>query len=274
MIRKIITINIIIFLFVSNIYTIEEITNASEEYIEQTYIKALEKYKMQKYEASLDDIRHVIKSNMQNYKLRYLAAHNHWRLGNYESAILHFNESILINKNEAGPYIDLSLLYLQNKNYKNSEKLALACQNNLETNNIEIPSKLFNILSRLNLYKGKYQEALDYAQEAKAAFNRNKAGIKDKLEAITLEARALLALKNFEKAELAAIWAIKLKEDNPYAYGLLGYIYETWAKETSSDEEKKDYLNKAKENYEICINLPNVSENLFSTIKNNLTRIN
>ncbi|MDH5720885.1 MAG: tetratricopeptide repeat protein [Spirochaetia bacterium] len=255
------------------VYSVEELDNADVEYIGIIYDKALEKYNMQKYEASLEDIRHVIKSDMTNYNLRYLAAHNHWRLGNYDSAIAHFETAMNKNSQKPGSYIDLSLLYLQLKNYKASKKILLKGIDDLNAANTSVPSKVYNILSRLSFYEGNFTEALEYAQEAKAIFNQNKAGIKDKLEAVILEARAHLELKNFEKAELSALWALNLKKDNPYAYNLLGYIYEKWANTVSDENKKQELLKKSKENYEITIHNSNNPENLNKLIQENINRI-
>jgi hypothetical protein len=51
---------------------------------EVEYKKALEYWKNGDYKESLEIIRKIIVGNMNSYKLRFLAAHNHWRLGNYE----------------------------------------------------------------------------------------------------------------------------------------------------------------------------------------------
>ncbi len=83
-----------------------------------SYEDALELYTEQKYKKSLKMIADelVIEKDLEpessNFKLRYLAAHNHWKLGNTGSAIAHFKRCTEIQKENPDPLIDLSLLFL------------------------------------------------------------------------------------------------------------------------------------------------------------------
>ena len=83
-----------------------------------SYEDALELFTEQKYKESLKMIADelVIEKDLEpdspNYKLRFLAAHNHWKLGNTGSAIAHFKRCTEIQKENPDPLVDLSLLFL------------------------------------------------------------------------------------------------------------------------------------------------------------------
>lgn len=248
------------------IYAVAEKSDASSEYIQKYYKKALEAYKKRKYSESLDFIRHVIKSDMENYNLRYLASHNHWRLGNFEPAVIHMKKCIDIDSSNLNAYIDLALLYIK---YNKISEAQIWLRKGIEVsekNGKEIPAKLYNVLSRTYLYQGKPYHALTQAENAKAAFKKNKAGIKDQLEAIMLEARAHLALKNFEKAEIAVLWGLSLKKNNPIAMNLAGVIYLEWAKSS----QDKSYAKTAEKYFKMAASQPGIAEAFKKIINHNL----
>ncbi len=217
--------------------SVEEISNAKPEYITEYYQKALASYNAGKYEDSLNHIRHVIKSNMRDYRLRYLASHNHWRNKNYDSAVIHMQTAMAIEPLKASPYVDLALIYTERKSYYRARELALSGINKLQQNNVAVPPKLFNIAARMYLINTSYRQALGYAQKAKSAFKKlpaDKQNRKDEIEAIILEGRSHLAMANYEGAELAFSWAIDLEKKingdaSAYTYNLLGYLQERWA---------------------------------------------
>jgi hypothetical protein len=68
-------------------------------------------------------IRHVIKSDMNNYKLRYLAAHDHWKLGSFDSATVHFQTAVSSHPELPEGYMDFALLKLHERNYYVAEKI-------------------------------------------------------------------------------------------------------------------------------------------------------
>lgn len=255
-----------LFISVFSIDAIVEKSNASPEYIDEYYKKALLAYKERDYEKSLDYIRHVIKSDMENYNLRYLASHDHWRLGNFEPAVIHMKKCIEIDATNLNPYIDLALLYIKNDKIEAAQVWLRKGINVAEKNKKPVPAKLYNVLSRTYLYEGKPYYALTHAENAKAAFKKNKAGVKDKLEAIMLEARAHLALKNFEKAEIAVLWGLSLKENNPVAMNLAGVIYLEWAKNSGN----KEYANTSSEYFSKALKQKSLASAFKEIIKQNL----
>ncbi|HPJ37745.1 MAG TPA: tetratricopeptide repeat protein [Spirochaetota bacterium] len=97
------------------------ITSASASYKD-----ALKLFDAGKYQESLNTIASELKiaddmtPDSPNYKLRFLAAHNHWKLASYNSAILHFQRCMQIRKDSPDPYIDLALMLYDIKKYNDS----------------------------------------------------------------------------------------------------------------------------------------------------------
>ena len=253
----------------------EELENAKPEYIEKVYQSALAEFDKQDYENSLKYIRHVIKSDMLHYKLRYLAAHNHWKLGHFDSATTHFQTAIFARPDSPQGYMDLALMKIQERNYGAAEWTLQNGMAALQKSKVEVPSKFYNIYSRIALLKGFPDESLKYAQLAKAAFEQRGTGVKDKLEAMTLEARSQLMLENFDKAELAMQWAIAMRKDNVYAYNLLGYIYSKWREKILHVDPKKaeELKDLSLENFKQARSTPDVIDEFKKIINSNIANV-
>ncbi|MBN2042145.1 MAG: tetratricopeptide repeat protein [Spirochaetes bacterium] len=95
-----------------------------------SYGEALKLYEAGMYNDSLKmiaeelDISKDLEENSPNYDLRFLAAHNHWKLGNLGPAIVHFKKCTLIKKDVADPLIDLSLMLMDFKRYGDARYFA------------------------------------------------------------------------------------------------------------------------------------------------------
>jgi len=270
--KKFILLIIALILSTSSVFSVVEKTDASVEYINQYYEKALAEFQKQKYEASLNYIRHVIKSDMKNYKLRYLAAHNHWRSKNFDSATIHFQVAINAKPLKIGTYIDLSLMQIHQKLYKNAKQTVINAITRFEKNKIEIPAKFYIILSRISFYQYQFKNALLYIQKAKEKFSANE-GIKDQLEAILIEGRIYLAKGKFDQAEISLNWALTLKKKNPTAINLLGYIYEQWANATKENKKAEQLRVKAVKEYKLALNSKDIPDKLKKLIQTNLKRV-
>jgi tetratricopeptide (TPR) repeat protein len=91
------------------------------------YSDALKLYQDKKYQESLGKIAGELvvgrdtDAKSSNYELRFLAAHNHWKLGNYEAAIAHFKRCAEIQKDIADPLLDLALLLAETGKYREAE---------------------------------------------------------------------------------------------------------------------------------------------------------
>ncbi|HSV96641.1 MAG TPA: tetratricopeptide repeat protein [Spirochaetota bacterium] len=95
-----------------------------------SYDDALKLFQENKYRESLEKIAAELsvdrdfQDNSPNYALRFLAAHNHWKMGNHEAAISHFRRCADIRKNLPDPLIDLGLLLIDFKRYRDAELFA------------------------------------------------------------------------------------------------------------------------------------------------------
>ncbi|MFH0975066.1 MAG: tetratricopeptide repeat protein [Spirochaetota bacterium] len=91
--------------------------------VSASYKEALSLYETKKYKESLAiiakelDPKKDMENNSPNYDLRFLAAHNHWKMGNIQAAIGHFRRCAEIKKTSPDSYIDLALMMLENKRY-------------------------------------------------------------------------------------------------------------------------------------------------------------
>lgn len=131
-----------------------------------SYEQALTLYQENKFQESLaicaqdlvmaDDF----KPGSQNYKIRYLAAHNHWKLGNTESASIHFRKCMAIDKTRIDPYIDLSMLLTEKKKYNEAGSVI---EDGLK---IKEDAMLFWILGRIAIERRDYQRAKTLLERA------------------------------------------------------------------------------------------------------------
>ena len=245
----------------------------SNDYIQKYIQKAIQSYKQGNYHETLESVRHVITADMQNLKLRYLAAHSHWKSKNYESAVAHFKAFIHFKPDFPSAYIDLALLHIEKRNYTKARSVLESGIKALKRKNKKIPIKIFNVMARTYLHEGQADKVLYYASQAKTKFSSHKGRIHEKTETLMLEARAYLLKKNFSKAEISALWATESLAANEYALNLLGYIYLLWAEATSNSENKGSLYKSAKESFEKALYHLDKSPSLRQAINQNLKRI-
>ncbi len=95
-----------------------------------SYDDALKLFQENKFRESLEKIAAELsvdrdfQANSPNYALRFLAAHNHWKMGNHEAAISHFRRCADIQKDLPDPLIDLGLLLIDLKRFRDAEPFA------------------------------------------------------------------------------------------------------------------------------------------------------
>lgn len=84
-----------------------------------SYEDSLKLYKEVKYQESLQAIAEVLvvaedmNPESNNYNLRFLAGHNHWKLKNYKNALAHLTRCSQIRPKSVDPLIDISLIFLE-----------------------------------------------------------------------------------------------------------------------------------------------------------------
>ncbi len=136
-----------------------------------SYEDALRLFQQGKYSESVKmiadelEVGRDFEPGSPNYSLRYLAAHNHWKLGTAKSPAAHFKRCMEIKKDEVEPYIDLSLYYIDIKKYNDAESTA---RKGLE---IEESAMLYYALGKAALQNRNYWRAKEYFEKANSLDN-------------------------------------------------------------------------------------------------------
>lgn len=265
----------LIFLLFNFLWAIDinlELDNASSEYISETYRKALTAFLEKNYLESLKYIRHVIKSNFQDYRLRLLAGYCHWNLGNFEPAIIHFSKLEEIEPENPTSYTELAALYLSQNEYIKAEQILRKGLRKIPVEGNKIPPRLYNLLTRSLLLQNKIKEAFSFVQKAKAVYSSAHNSPKERVESLALEGRILTLEQKEDKAVFLLDWAISLDSQDPYLWNLLGVNFLLWSKKLGlpESEEKKQ---KAKEAFDKAISL-NPPQNLLLVIEQNKKSLN
>ena len=215
------------------------------------YEEALKLFQENKYQESLTILGNdlVVSNDLNpdspNYKIRFLAAHNHWKLGNTKSVIAHFKRCMDIKKSDVNPYIDLSFYHLESKRLKDATTTA---KKGLK---IQKSAKLYYVLGIISMKHKNYWKAKELFEKANSISQElyycyNSLGI------------TLMKLQKFSEANAAFSVAHALYSESPRIINNLGMSLEMMGKDTNALK----YYEKAEE-----IN----SEN--ETIKSNIDRV-
>lgn len=207
-----------------------------------SYKEALQLFEKNDYRASLkiiaDELETAndVKPDSPNYDLRFLAAHNHWKLGNTKSATDHFNRCIAIKKSKIETYIDLSLLQLELKKYGEAENTA---RRGLEMGKSAMLYYVMGIVSmkRDNFWRAKEMFEKANSQDPDLYYSYNALGI------------TLMKLKKYSEANTAFSAAHAVKPRSVEIINNLGMsceklgknkdAYEYYQKAASLDEKNK-----------------------------------
>ncbi len=131
-----------------------------------SYDEAVKLFQEKKYQESLKILAAELvvsddfKEGAPNYKLRYLAAHNHWKLGNERSVIAHFKRCMEINKTSVNPYVDLALYLMEQKRYKDVYAIVK------DGMKIKSDAMFYWILGRSYLDQGVFWKAKTFLEKA------------------------------------------------------------------------------------------------------------
>jgi len=130
------------------------------------YDQALVLFQEKKYQESLAILAQDLtvaddfKKDSQNYKIRFLAAHIHWKLGNIDSASLHLRRCMAIDKTKVDPYIDLAMLLTEKGRYGDAGSVI---EDGLK---IKEDPMLIWILGRISYFKKDYLRAKELLERA------------------------------------------------------------------------------------------------------------
>lgn len=130
------------------------------------YDQALALFQENKYQESLAILGQDLivaddfKAGSPNYKIRFLAAHNHWKLGNEDSASAHFRRCMAIDKSKVDPYIDLAIFL--------TEKGRLNAASSIVEDGLKVKEDpmLFWVLGRIAYLKENYWRAKELLEKA------------------------------------------------------------------------------------------------------------
>ena len=200
------------------------------------YSKALELFNEKQYKESLDILGQDLivaddyKPDSPNYKIRFLAAHNHWKLGNIDSASAHFRRCMAIDKSRVEPYIDIAIMYVENGKLNDAVSVI---EDGLK---IKEDPMLFWILGRTYYKKGNYPRAKELLEKANAMdpefyFAYNDLGI------------VLMKLKKYGDANAAFTVALAIQPDSAE----INYNTAQSLLMMGKNNEAKDYAKRALE---------------------------
>ncbi len=199
-----------------------------------SYKEALQLFEKNDYRASLKIIADELvtandaKPDSPNYDLRFLAAHNHWKLGNTKSATDHFTRCISIKKSNPDAYIDLSLLQLELKKYGEAENTA---RRGLEMGK---SSMLYYVMGIVSMKRENFWRAKEMFEKANSLdpdlyISYNALGV------------TLMKLKKYSEANTAFSAAHAIKPRSAEIINNLGMSYEKLGK----NKEALEYYQKA-----------------------------
>jgi tetratricopeptide (TPR) repeat protein len=200
-----------------------------------SYKDALKLFEQKDYRASLKMIADELetandkKEGSPNYNLRFLAAHNHWKLGNNKSAIDHFTRCIEIKPGSADPYTDLAMLYFEIKKYPEAENMG---RRGLE---VEKSAMLYYVMGLVSLKKENFWKAKEMFEKANSInpefyYSYNSLGM------------TLMKLKKYSEANTAFSAAHAIKPKSIEIINNLGMSYEKLGKNNEAYEYYKKAL--------------------------------
>lgn len=237
----------ILFLFLLLVYSL----------VYANYDDALVLFQKKQYKKSLSTIAQELvvaddlKPNSPNYNLRFLAAHNHWKMGNVKSAIIHFKRCMDIDRGNVSPYVDLALLLIDQARFADAESVA---HRGLK---IKESPDLFWVLGRAKMARGKFQVARELFSKSVSAdpevfiYNFD-LGV------------SLLRLKKYGEANTAFSAATILNTQSALAYNNLAYSF--YMMYMGKKSRPSEYIKAARENAEKALELAPGNKKIEKTL--------
>lgn len=201
-----------------------------------SYQEALKLFQEQKYEESLKILAGMLvvdddlKEGSPNYKIRFLAAHNHWKLGNANAVIAHLRRCMAIDTSTPDPYIDLALYFIEQKRPGDARTTA---EDGLKVKDHHM---FYWILGRVAMDRGDFNRAKELFEKSNALnpeffVSYNDLGI------------SLMKLKRFGEANAAFSVALAIKPDSAEINNNMALCY----LKAGKDKEALQYAEKAAE---------------------------
>lgn len=225
-----------------------------------SYEEALELYSQNKYEDSLKILAQELNPandmspDSPNYKLRFLAAHSHWKLGNAQSVISHLKRCIEIQKDNIDPYIDLSLFYYEKGYYRDSEVTAYRGLK------IKESPMFYYILGKIALKRSNYWRA-------KELFEKTNSLSPDMYISYNALGMTLMYLRKYSEANTAFSVARAIKTDSYDITNNLALSYEAMKDFAKAKEFYLKASNLTDDKTQVEENIARVDEQLKAALQ-------
>ena len=183
---------------------------------------------------------------MDVYKLRFLAAHNHWKLGNFGPAQTHFRAALKIDPDQIGVYVDMSRFYISFGKFSDARSMA---EKGLKKFGKHY--QLYNLLGRAQFGRKQYKASLALAIKSKQLMPNN-------YDAVFLEGINNYALKKYSKAAFLLNWAFSMNKKKAEAAYYLGVTQIALGDDALAAGDKKkaeSHYNKGREALDTVIDL-------------------
>jgi len=209
-----------------------------------SYEQALALFQEKKYQESLTILAQDLtvaddfKPGSPNYKIRFLAAHDHWKLGNEESASIHFRKCMAIDKTKIDPYIDFAILLME------KGRLGAASSVIEDGLNIKEDPMLLWLLGRISYLKENYSRAKELLEKANSLdpelyFSYNDLGM------------VLMKLSKFSDANTAFSVALAINPESPEINANIAQSFVMMGKSKEAEAYAKKALEYSPDNEKI-----------------------
>ncbi len=212
------------------------------------YDNSLKLYQQGKFQESLNLVAEklVIADDMvkkeENYKLRYLAAHIHWKLKNYKNALAHLKRCADIKANSVDPLIDIAFIYIEEKRLRDATSYIQKIFKKDKKNALA-----FFLFGKIKLHYKNYWGA-------KELFEKSLALNAELYQSWNALGKTLMYLKKYSRANTAFATAHAMKTDSAEILNNLAISYQLLKNKSDAMEAIKKALKIDPNNVKIIAN--------------------
>lgn len=213
------------------------------------YNSALKLFTEGKYDDSLKviaeelDAAKDMTADSPNYKLRFLAGHNHWKMKRYENALSHLGRCLQIRPNDTNAMIDVGLIYLEMKKYNDAVRVGQKIAEK-EKNN----AMAYFIIGKARYGLGNFWGAKELLEKATSADFEMYAAWNEL-------GKTFMMLKKYPEAEIAFATAYSVNPSSPEIMNNFAASYFAQGKKDKAAEMIKKAAEADKTNPAIQANL-------------------
>ncbi|MBP8082851.1 MAG: tetratricopeptide repeat protein [Spirochaetes bacterium] len=212
------------------------------------YNAALKLFTEGKYDDSLKiigedlDAAKDMNPDSPNYKLRFLAGHNHWKMKRYENALSHLGRCLQIRPNDTNTMIDVGLVYLEMKKYADAVRVGQKIAEK-EKNN----AMAYYIIGKARYGLGNFWGAKELLEKATSADF-------ELYPAWNELGKTFMMLKKYPEAEIAFATAYSINPASPEIMNNFAASYYAQGKKDKAAEMIKKAAEADKSNLTILAN--------------------